>query len=35
MGWAIVRAEIEGHNSLPLEKALWTLNDIVGRGILA
>lgn len=34
MGWAVVRAELEGRSSLPLEAALWTLNDIVGRGVL-
>ncbi|MCZ7531348.1 MAG: TetR/AcrR family transcriptional regulator [Acidimicrobiia bacterium] len=35
MGWAIVRAELEGHSDLPLELALRTLNDVVGRGVLA
>ncbi|MEZ5170520.1 MAG: TetR/AcrR family transcriptional regulator [Acidimicrobiia bacterium] len=35
MGWAVVRAEREGQSGLPLETALWTLNDIVGRGVLA
>lgn len=35
MGWAVVRAEFEGHSELPLERALGILNDVVGRGVLA
>lgn len=35
MGWAIVRAELEGQSDLPLEVALRTLNDVVGRGVVA
>ncbi len=34
IGWAIVRAELEGESDLPLETALNTLNDIVGLGLL-
>lgn len=34
IGWAIVRAELEGESDLPLEVALNTLNDIVGLGLL-
>lgn len=34
MGWAIVRAELEGSSGLALDEALWALNDIVGRGLL-
>jgi AcrR family transcriptional regulator len=33
-GWAVVRAELEGHADLPLHRALATLNDIVGRGLV-
>ena len=35
MGWAVVRAELEGQSDLTLEQALWALNDVVGRGVLA
>jgi AcrR family transcriptional regulator len=35
VGWAVVRAELEGHANLPLERAMWTLNDIIGRGLLS
>jgi len=34
IGWAVVRAEIEGQSDLPLERALNTLNQIVGLGLL-
>ncbi len=33
MGWALVRADVEGESDLPLDVALNTLNDIVGRGL--
>jgi len=33
MGWGVVRAALEGVTGVPLETALATLNDIVGRGI--
>lgn len=35
IGWAIVRAELEGTSDVPLEHALNTLNEIVGLGIVA
>jgi AcrR family transcriptional regulator len=34
IGWAVVRAELEGQSELPLERALHTLNQIVGLGLL-
>jgi AcrR family transcriptional regulator len=34
IGWAIVRAELEDQSDLPLERALTTLNQIVGLGLL-
>ncbi len=34
IGWAVVRAELEGTADLPLHQALDTLNDIVGLGIM-
>jgi len=34
IGWAIVRAELEGDAAVPLDQALSTLNDIVGLGLL-
>jgi len=34
VGWAVVRAELEGTAEIPLAKALDTLNEIVGRGIM-
>lgn len=34
VGWAVVRAELEGTTDLPLSQALDTLNEIVGRGIM-
>lgn len=35
MGWGVVRAGIEEASGVPLETALTTLNDIVGRGVRA
>ncbi len=35
MGWAIVRAELEGTADIPLADALTTLNEIVGLGLLS
>lgn len=35
VGWAVVRAELEGTTDIPLAKALDTLNEIVGKGILS
>ena len=35
IGWAIVRAELEGESKLPLDVALHSLNEIVGLGLLA
>ncbi|KZS57138.1 hypothetical protein A4G28_17230 [Mycobacterium ostraviense] len=35
MGWGVVRAGIEEASGVPLETALATLNDIVGRGVRA
>ncbi len=35
IGWAIVRAELEGIADIPLDVALNSLNDMVGRGIMA
>lgn len=34
IGWAVVRAELEKVSVLPLDKALMTLNEIIGLGIL-
>jgi len=34
IGWAVVRAELEGQSDLPLDRALNTLNQIVGLGLL-
>jgi len=34
IGWAVVRAELEGETDLPLEVALRNLNEIVGLGLL-
>ena len=34
VGWAVVRADLEGVVGLPLETALATLNEIVGLGML-
>jgi AcrR family transcriptional regulator len=33
MGWGVVRAGLENATGMPLDAALATLNDIVGRGI--
>lgn len=33
IGWAIVRAELEGEAALPLDRALMTLNEIIGLGL--
>lgn len=35
IGWAVVRAELEGESNLPLDVALNSLNEIVGLGLLA
>lgn len=35
IGWAVVRAELEGEGDLPLAVALHSLNEIVGLGLLA
>lgn len=35
IGWAVVRAELEGEGDLPLDVALHSLNEIVGLGLLA
>lgn len=34
IGWAIVRAELEGTADIPLAVALDTLNDVVGLGLI-
>lgn len=34
IGWAIVRAELEDEAALPLDRALMTLNEIIGLGLL-
>ena len=34
IGWAVVRAALEGDSQIPLERALTTLNQIVGLGLL-
>jgi AcrR family transcriptional regulator len=34
IGWAIVRSELEGEAALPLDRALTTLNEIIGLGLL-
>ena len=34
IGWAVVRAELEGESDLPLDVALHNLNEIVGLGLL-
>ena len=34
IGWAVVRSELEGEGGLPLDRALNTLNQIVGLGLL-
>jgi AcrR family transcriptional regulator len=34
IGWAVVRTALEGESEIPLERALTTLNQIVGLGLL-
>jgi hypothetical protein len=34
LGWAVVRSALEGDSEIPLERALTTLNQIVGLGLL-
>jgi AcrR family transcriptional regulator len=34
IGWAVVRTALEGDSQIPLERALTTLNQIVGLGLL-
>jgi len=34
IGWAVVRTALEGHSRIPLDRALTTLNQIVGLGLL-
>ncbi len=34
LGWVVVRSELEGDSDLPLDRALTTLNQIVGLGLL-
>ena len=34
LGWAVVRSALEGDSQIPLERALTTLNQIVGLGLL-
>lgn len=34
IGWAVVRSALEGESRMPLERALTTLNQIVGLGLL-
>ncbi len=34
MGWALVRSALVGDSQIPLERALTTLNQIVGLGLL-
>jgi AcrR family transcriptional regulator len=34
IGWAVVRRALEGDSEIPLERALTTLNQIVGLGLL-
>ena len=34
IGWAVVRTALEGESRIPLERALTTLNQIVGLGLL-
>lgn len=35
IGWAVVRAELEGSAKLPFDVALSTLNEIVGLGLIS
>jgi AcrR family transcriptional regulator len=34
IGWAVVRSALEGDSQIPLKRALTTLNQIVGLGLL-
>lgn len=34
IGWAVVRTALEGDSQIPLDRALTTLNQIVGLGLL-
>lgn len=34
IGWAVVRSALEGTSEIPLDRALTTLNQIVGLGLL-
>ena len=34
IGWAVVRSALDGESRIPLERALTTLNEIVGLGLL-
>jgi len=34
IGWAVVRSALEGDGQIPLDRALTTLNQIVGLGLL-
>jgi AcrR family transcriptional regulator len=34
IGWAVVRTALEGNSQIPLDRALTTLNQIVGLGLL-
>jgi AcrR family transcriptional regulator len=34
IGWAVVRSALEGDSQIPLERALTTLNQLVGLGLL-
>ena len=34
IGWAVVRSALEGDSHIPLDRALTTLNQIVGLGLL-
>lgn len=34
IGWAVVRTALEGDSQVPLDRALTTLNEIVGLGLL-
>jgi hypothetical protein len=34
IGWAVVRSALDGDSRIPLERALTTLNQIVGLGLL-
>lgn len=35
IGWAVVRSALEGDSQIPLDRALSTLNQIVGLGLLS